>query len=268
MENKTKAKIKIYKDAEIEIIKEGCLILSELLGDLLSKVDIGMPTKEIDIIFRSLCERKKVVPAFLNYNGYPSSVCVSVNNIIVHGIPDNYKLKNSDVVSIDCGIKYKGFYADMAFTMIMGEASPQALSLVKTTYIALLLGISEAKPGKKTGDIGHTIESYALQHGFSVAEGLTGHGIGKELHEFPEIPNWGPPNCGPTLQKGMVICIEPMLTCGSGKTITLPDKWSVSSIDGSISAHFEHTILITDSNAIPLTTYSFIPENIRKVIMD
>ncbi len=256
-----------HSPAGIHIIKEASEMLSRVIGIVVASCVEGIETKELDIIAEKEIRKMGAIPAFLNYRGYPSTLCVSINNIVVHGIPDKYRLKKGDIVSIDCGIKYQGYYSDMAVTIPVGEIDQLSLRLIKDTYKALALAIEKLKNGVYTGDIGNLIYTYGVSRGYGVVTEFCGHGIGKNLHQEPQIHNFGNPGQGTRLTAGMVICVEPMFTAGSGKVCVLPDGWSVSTIDGSNSAHFEHTVLIEEDKAIPLTTFSYLPEWAKDIIL-
>lgn len=250
----------IKTPAEIALMREGGKILREILLRLKQEVKIGITTKSLDLLARKLMKVAGVEPAFLGYRpegatkAYPAALCISVNDVVVHGLPSGYILKTGDVVSIDAGIKHKGFYSDSAFTVGLGEVPPLIKKLIKTTEQSLALGIKQAKAGKRLGDIGYAIQKYSEGNGFSVIRSLTGHGIGRHLHEEPNVFNFGKPKTGERLEVGMVIAIEPMLSSSksNGKIKSLPDD-SFATSDGSISAHFEHTVAITASGPEVLT---------------
>ncbi len=254
----------IKTPAEIILMRAGGKILREILLRLKQETKIGVTTRSLDLLARNLMKVAGVTPAFLGYRpegaskAYPAALCISVNDVVVHGLPSNYVLKDGDVVSVDAGIKYKGFYLDSAFTVGLGEVSPLIKKLIKTTEHSLALGIKQAKAGKHLGDIGHAIQKYAEGNGFSVIRSLTGHGIGRHLHEEPNVFNFGKPKTGERLEVGMVIAIEPMLSSSksNGRIKALPDD-SFVTLDGSISAHFEHTVAITVSGPEILTGQAF-----------
>ena len=233
-------------------------ILGHILKTLQSAAKIGVTTKELDKIAYKMALEANSVPVFLNYRpsgaskGYPASICASINDIIVHGIPSDYSLKNGDLLKIDSGVKYKNYCSDSAITVAIGNVNETAKRIMKVTELALMAGISQAIVGNTVGDIGFAIESVAKRNGFSVADGLTGHGIGRNLHEDPYVLNFGKKGKGELLREGMVIAIEPMLTAGRGEIIQT-DEESYATADGSLSAHFEHTVAITKSGPRILT---------------
>jgi methionyl aminopeptidase len=241
----------IKSPAEIETMARAGAMLRKTLDVLKSEIKVGISLLELDKRARELIEQQGGQPAFLGYKpagatrAYPATICASVNNVVVHGVPSSYKLKAGDVVSIDCGVKLNGYYSDAAFTVIVGESKDAKLKkLVSVTEQSLELGIEAAQAGATVGDIGNAIGSFIKKNGFYVVRGLTGHGIGTHLHEEPSIFNEGRAGTGPKLVPGMVIAIEPMVSIGTNEIIQLADE-SYGTKDGSISAHFEKTIVIT-----------------------
>jgi methionyl aminopeptidase len=212
-----------------------------------------MKTKELDAIVARELERLGAKPSFKGYRGFPSNLCVSVNDEIVHGIPGERVLRQGDIVSLDLGAIFKGFQGDAAVTVGVGEISPEAEELIKTTGGALKAGIAVARPGARLGDISAAIQDYAESRGYLVVREYTGHGIGQEMHEEPQIPNFGLPGTGPELKRGMTLALEPMVNVGDWRTRVGDDHWTVLTADGSLSAHFEHTIAITDAGPEVLT---------------
>ncbi|MER3397084.1 MAG: type I methionyl aminopeptidase [Chloroflexota bacterium] len=244
----------LKSDREIGLIRQGGRILAEVLQKLVERIRPGMNTAEIDRFVREEFDRRGVYPSFLGYRGFPAAVCVSVNEEIVHGIPGRRVLEEGDIVSIDLGVIYKGYQADAAVTVGVGKVSPEAERLIRTTEGALLAGIRAAKAGARLGDISWAIQSYAESRGYSVVREYVGHGIGREMHEEPPVPNYGRPGTGIVLRKGMVLAIEPMLVVGDWRTRVLADGWTVVTADGTLAAHAEHTIAITNGEAEILTT--------------
>jgi len=238
---------------EIEIMARAGKILAKILDELKKEVKPGIRTKDLEIKARELMREYKVKPAFLGYEGYPASICTSVNDIIVHGIPSEYQLKEGDILSLDLGIKYKGYYADMAVTLPVGKISEEAQRLIRVTKKALKRAIKKARPGNTIGDIGNTIQRYVEKRGFYVIKELCGHGIGRELHEEPQILNYGKRHTGAKLKEGMVFCIEPMVAMGGGRIKKAPDGFGYATADGSLSAHFEHMVVITKKGRKVLT---------------
>ncbi len=218
------------------------------------KIKPGITTFELDKLAYENITAHNAYPVFLGYNDFPASICVSINDEVIHGIPAKERvLKDGDIVSIDLGVKYNGYIADSAYTFAVGNVSPDAEKLMKVTYNALYKGIKAAVAGNRIGDIGYAVQSYVEDYGYDVVRAYVGHGVGKELHEEPQVPNYGRPGTGKRLKEGMVIAIEPMVTMGSAEVMVQNDGWTVVTEDGSLAAHFEHTIAITDSEPIILT---------------
>ena len=226
---------------------------AEVLQILVEAVRPGQNVLELDRIVRREYKRRGVTPTFLGYQGYPATVCVSINDQIVHGIPRNRELKEGDVVSIDLGATYRGFVGHTAVTVACGKVSPEAERLIKVTEEALRRGIAAAQPGASIGDIGYAIQSYVESQGMSVVREYVGHGVGRAMHEEPQVPNYGRPGTGKQLRPGMVIAIEPMVNLGDWRTRKDSDGWTIWTADGSLSAHFEHTIAITEDGPEILT---------------
>jgi methionyl aminopeptidase len=243
----------IKSDDEVAIIREAGRIVAQVLEILKKEIRPGLVVKELDAIVRREFTAREVVPTFLDYHGYPATVCVSVNDQIVHGIPGDRVLQEGDIVSIDLGATHRGFVGDAAITVGVGRISPEAERLVKTTEEALWKGIAAARAGAPLGAVSFAIQRHAEGAGFSVVREYVGHGVGREMHEEPQVPNYGPPDRGPILSKGMVLALEPMVNVGDWRTKRDSDNWTVSTLDGTLSAHFEHTIAITDGEAQVLT---------------
>lgn len=219
-------------------------------------IEPGITTAEIDNITRKFILSQGATPSFLHYNGYPASACISVNNVVIHGIPGQYKVKSGDIVSIDVGAFYEGYHGDNAYTFPCGEVSPQAQKLMDTTRESLYEGIKAAVAGARLGDVGHAVQQYAEDRGFSVVRQYVGHGVGENMHEEPDVPNYGKPGRGLRLIPGMVIAIEPMINEGTAAVKTMSDGWTCKTCDGKLSAHFENTIAITEDGPVILTTPS------------
>jgi methionyl aminopeptidase len=243
----------IKSEREIAIMRQAGRIVAEVLEVLREKVTAGMKTKELDKIAVEELARRGAQPSFKGYRGFPASLCVSINDEIVHGIPGGRVIKEGDIVSLDLGSIYDGFQGDAAITVPIGKVSPQAERLVSATRGALEAGITAARPGARLGDVSVAIQQYAESRGYSVVREYTGHGIGRQMHEEPQIPNFGVPGEGPELKKGMALALEPMLNSGGWQTRVGDDHWVVFTADGSLSAHFEHTIAITDGKPEVLT---------------
>ncbi len=235
------------------MLKRSGMILAQVMEKLQSKVQPGMSTRDIDLVSEELIRRQNVLPAFKNYKGFPACACISVNEEIVHGIPGPRVIVEGDIVSIDLGVNYKGFFSDMAVTLPVGKVDSVKSKLISVTKQSLELGIKQAKPGNYLTDISHSIQSFVESQGFSVVRQFVGHGIGSSLHEEPEIPNFGSPACGPLLQSGMVLAIEPMINQGSWECRILDNGWTAVTKDGRASAHFEHTVAVTDKGPQILT---------------
>jgi len=238
---------------EIEKIRQSNVIVAEILEILRQEVEPGTNTMELDQISEELALDRNAKPAFKGYRGYPYSLCASVNQQVVHGFPSKHPLKEGDILSMDFGISYQGYYGDAAITVPVGKVSPVAQQLMATTKEALFSGIEQAAPGKRLSDISHAIQSRAEAVGFSVVRQFVGHGIGKALHEDPQVPNYGKPGLGIRLKPGMVIAIEPMVNAGGYEVKTLDDGWTTVTKDGSLSAHFEHTVAITEEGPVILS---------------
>lgn len=245
--------ITIKSDEELKIMREAGRIVAEVMQILVKEVKPGVVVKDLDKIVRKEYTRRGVTPTFLGYHGYPATVCVSVNEELVHGIPGDRVIQAGDVVSIDLGATYKGFVGDHAVTITVGEVAPEVQRLVDVARESLNRGISVAKPGVRLGVISNTIGEYIESEGFGVVREYVGHGVGREMHEDPQVPNYGPADKGPVLRKGMVLALEPMVTMGDWRTKKHADGWTVSTLDGSLCAHVEHTIAITDAGAEILT---------------
>ncbi len=238
---------------EIAIIREGGEILATVLKEITVMVKPGITTLELDRAAEALILKHGAKPAFKGYEKFPYSLCASVNNVIVHGFPSKYALKEGDLVGLDLGVLYKGYNTDMAVTVAVGNVSFEAKRLLKVTEKALRLGIKKTKAGVTTGDIGNTIQRYVEDQGYGVVRDLCGHGIGKKIHEDPQVPNYGQRHKGTELKEGMVICIEPMVTVGSYLLKKADDGYGFATKDGSLAAHFEHTVEITKDGARVLT---------------
>lgn len=235
----------IKTQAEIEAMRRAGKILAQILRELCGMTRPGITTKDLDTAAEALMKKINVLPSFKGYRGYPAVICTNVNEVVVHGIPDDRKLKEGDIISIDGGVVVDGFHSDAAITVGVGKISDEARKFIQTTKEALQLGIAQAKPGKKTGDIGFAVQRHMEKHGYSVSRDFVGHGIGRRLHEPPEVPNFGPRGKGALLVPGMTIAIEPIVMTGQRYTKILEDGWTVVTKDGSLGGQEEHTILIT-----------------------
>lgn len=246
--------ISLRSSREIEMIKKAAKISAQALqlaGELC--VD-GVSTWEIDRKILSFIESKGATANFLNYGGYPAASCISVNDVIIHGVPSkSIVLKNGDIVSVDVGANFEGYNGDNAYTFEVGQVSDEAKKLLEVTKNSLMKGIEQAVAGNRIGDVSNAIEQSVKPFGYGIVKEFVGHGVGDKLHEDPEIPNYGPPNRGPRIEVGMVFAIEPMINFGSGEIDSSEGIWEVKTADGSLSAHFEHTVLVTDSGPEILT---------------
>jgi len=243
----------IKNEKEISIMRKGCNILAQIMEELKKEVRPGIMTNDLDKFAQELLFKFKVRPSFLDYGGFPNVLCTSINENIVHQVPSDYILKNGDILSLDMGLIYEGYHADMAITVPVGEVSDDIKVLLRITKKSLNIAIRKVRPGNTIGDIGNTIQRYVEKRGFNVVRELCGHGIGKDLHEDPEILNYGKRQKGEVLRKGMTICIEPMVSMGEGKIKKGEDGFAFKTIDDSLSAHFEHTMLVTDNGCEVLT---------------
>jgi len=249
-------RIELKSQKELEQIRETGELVSRIAGELKKEIRPGLSTGKLNIQALELIHQAGAEPAFLGYRDYPASICVSLNEEVVHGIPQAKKIiKPGDILSLDLGVRYQGFYGDLAFTLGIGEISPRAKKLIQVAHRALELAIKETRIGRRIGDISWAIQSYVENNGFSVVHDYCGHGIGRELHKEPAIPCFGKPNSGIRLLPGMVLAIETMVNAGSQEIKILPDGWTAVTVDGSLSAHFEHMVLVTNTEPVVLTYY-------------
>jgi methionyl aminopeptidase len=243
------AMVIIKSPREIEQLKRSNAMVAEVFEKLRGMIVPGITTRELDQVAEEFILLKGARPAFKGYRGFPATLCISINDEVVHGIPGQRRLKEGDIVSLDVGVNYIGYFGDAAITLPVGEVDPEAKRLLEVTKKALYIGIEKAKAGNRLFDISYAIQNWVESHGFSVVRDFVGHGIGRELHEEPQIPNFGTPHQGPRLEKGMVFALEPMVNEGTHEVRVLSDGWTVVTADGKRSAHFEHTIAITDDGA-------------------
>lgn len=240
---------------EIKLMQQASQILVQARQALFKMIQPGISTEALDQYADTVIRSLGGIPSFKDYEGYPKSICTSVNEVVIHGIPSHQViLKEGDIISIDIGVNVKGYHADSAFTYAVGNISSEAKQLLEVTEKALYIGIEEAKPGNYVSNIGHAIETFIKPYGYGIVETFTGHGIGKELHEAPQVLNYGPKNQGPKLKPGMTICIEPMVNLGTKDVQVLKDGWTVVTKDKRLSAHFEHMVLITEDGCEIMTT--------------
>jgi methionyl aminopeptidase len=234
---------------EIQLMDEANRIVRQVLDEVGRAIAPGVTPRELDHVAEKVIRGAGGVPAFLNYRGYPATLCISVNDVIVHGIPNGVALREGDIVGIDCGVMYKGYYGDAARTFAVGTISEEAQRLLAVTEEALRQAVAQVRPGGRLGDIGYAVQRYAESQGFSVVREFSGHGIGTSLHEDPQIPNYGPPGKGPKLKPGMVLAIEPMVNAGGCGVRMDADGWTARTEDGSLSAHFEYSVAVTPQGA-------------------
>lgn len=250
-----------YKTSEeVEKIKQSADILGRAHGEIAKYVKKGVKTSFLDKIAEEYIRDHGAVPSFKGYNGFPSSLCISVNEVVVHGFPSEYELKDGDIISVDCGVFHQGFHSDSAYTYPIGEVSPSVLALLKATRDSLYLGIEAATFGNRIGDIGYAIQKFVEAKGYTVVRELVGHGLGRKLHESPEVPNYGKKGSGPLLKHGMVIAIEPMINLGTRNIVQEKDGWTIRTADRKPSAHYEHTVAIFEDRTEVLTTHKYIEE--------
>jgi methionyl aminopeptidase len=252
--------IYIKTDAEVELMRASNMLVSKTLAEVAGHIRAGVTTLQLDTIAETFIRDNGALPGFKGYAGFPNTLCTSVNDEVVHGIPSAYTLKDGDIISVDCGVILDGYYGDSAFTFAVGEVRPEVLRLLEYTRASLDAGVKEAVAGNRLGDISHAVQSKAESGGYSVVRTLVGHGIGKHLHEGPEVPNFGKRGTGARLEKNLVICIEPMINMGTKHTTVLSDGWTVRTGDGKPSAHFEYAVAVREGKADLLTTFEFIEE--------
>ncbi|BBM72028.1 type I methionyl aminopeptidase [Rhodothermus marinus] len=256
--------IHIKTEKEIDILRQCAELVGRTLGEVARYIRPGVTTAELDAIAEDFIRTQGAEPAFKGYRVgrlvYPATLCVSVNDQVVHGIPGDYKLKEGDLVSVDCGVRYRGFYGDSAYTFGVGELDPENVRLCRVTYEALDKGIAQAVAGKRIGDISHAIQRHCEAAGYGVVRALVGHGIGRRLHEEPQVPNVGRPGTGRRLRVGMTLCVEPMVNRGTYEVRVGDDGWTVYTADGQPSAHYEHMVVVRAGRPEVLTTFAYIEE--------
>jgi methionyl aminopeptidase len=251
-------------EEEIELIRISSLLVGKTLAEVAKHIKPGISTRKLDSIAETFIRDHGAIPGFKGYGGFPASLCTSVNDQVVHGIPNDKPLVDGDIVSIDCGVKLNGYYGDSAYTFTVGNVSDEILLLLQRTKESLYLGIEEAIAGNRVGDIGYRIQSYCESFGYGVVRDLVGHGLGSNLHEKPEVPNFCRRGNGKELRAGMVLAIEPMINMGTKKVFQERDGWTIRTFDGKPSAHFEHDIVIRKDKAEILSTFDFIEQTLSK----
>lgn len=248
-------------EEEILLLKKSSLLVGKTLGEVALHLKPGVTTKYIDDIAEQFIKDNGGIPGFKGYNGYPATLCISINDEVVHGIPGLKVIKEGDVVSVDCGVILNNYYGDYAYTFIVGESDEKTQKLVSVTKESIYKGIEQAVAGNTIGDIGHAIQLHVERNGFSVVRDLVGHGIGQQLHEKPEVPNYGRKGMGTPLPENLVICIEPMINMGSKNVKQDRDGWTIRTKDSKSSAHFEHMVVIREGEAEVISTYEFVEQN-------
>lgn len=252
--------IYLKTEEEINLIKESAQVLGKAHAEVAQWVKPGITTKKLDLIAEDYIRSQGGIPSFKGFNNFPASLCMSVNEVVVHGIPGNYELKDGDIVSIDCGVKLNGFHSDSAYTYPVGEVSKEVMDLLTATKKSLYKGIEQAVDGLRIGDIGYAVQHYCEERGYTVVRELVGHGVGRELHEGPEVPNYGKRGKGLRLKEGMVLAIEPMINLGTKSIMQERDGWTIRTTDRKYSAHFEHTVVVRKGQAEILTTFDYIEQ--------
>lgn len=267
--NQIKKKVLLYiqmiylkTKEEIELLRQSNQLVSRTLALVGRNIRPGVTTKELDQMAEEYIRSNGAVPNFKGYGGFPATLCMSVNEQVVHGIPSGYALQEGDVLSVDCGAFMNGFHGDSAYTFAVGEVAPRTRELLDVTKEALYRGVAQARVGNRIGDISHAVQEYAQSHGMTVVREMVGHGLGRNLHEEPQVPNYGKRGSGPQLKAGMVLCIEPMINLGTRNVIFEKDGWTVRTADRKPSAHFEFAVAITDEGPDVLTTFEYIEKNL------
>jgi methionyl aminopeptidase len=252
-------------DEEIGLLRESNMLVSRTLAIMAALIKPGVTTLYLDSVAETFIRDNNATPAFKGYGGFPNTLCTSVNDEVVHGIPSHYELKEGDIISIDCGVVLNGWYGDGAYTFAVGEINKEVRRLLEFTKASLEEGVKEAVVGNRVGDVSYAVQSVAESGNFSVVRELVGHGIGTKLHEPPEVPNYGKKGTGPKMEKGLVICIEPMINFGKKDTVQMGDGWTIKTLDGKPSAHFEYAVAVSKGKADVLTTFEFIEEVLNKM---
>jgi methionyl aminopeptidase len=254
--------IHLKSEEEIELIRNSSLLVGKTLAEVANHLKPGVTTRFLDGIAEDYIRSNDAIPGFKNYRGYSATLCVSINDQVVHGIPGNREIIDGDIVSVDCGVILSGYYGDSAYTFAVGEVKPEVLQLLKITKESLFKGIDMAFAGNRVGDIGYAVQSYVERAGYSVVRELVGHGLGKKLHEEPQVPNYGNRGSGSKLTEGLVICIEPMINLGRKEILQEKDGWTIRTKDGMPSAHFEHAVVVRKGKSEVLSTFEYI-ENVK-----
>lgn len=250
---------------EVELVRESSLLVGKTLATLAPLIKPGMTGSKLDEVAEEFIRSHNAAPGFKGLYGCPSTLLISVNQQVVHGLPSNKPFKEGDVISVDCGVYKNGFYGDSAFTFPVGEIKPEVRKLLKVTYECLYKGISMVKPGSRVGDVSYAVQNYAETNGYSVVRELVGHGVGRNLHEKPEVPNFGKRGSGPVFKQGIVIAIEPMINMGKAKIVTEEDGWTIRTADNLPSAHFEHTVAVTHNGVEILSSFDGLEDIIKYI---
>jgi methionyl aminopeptidase len=253
--------VHLKTDEEIQIIKESAQILGKAHGEMARLVKPGVKTSTLDTVAEEFIRDHGGIPSFKHYNGFPATLCISVNDVVVHGFPGKYELKESDIITVDCGVQYKGYHSDSAYTYPLEGVGKETLLLLERTYESLYKGIEQSKAGNRMGDVSFAIQSYVESFGYGVVRELVGHGVGRNLHEEPEVPNFGKRGKGVKLVPGMVFAIEPMINQGTKNVVQESDGWTIRTADKKPSAHFEHMVAIFEDRTEVLTTHEYIESN-------
>jgi len=259
--------VHLKSQREIERLRESADLVGRTLAEVARHIEVGTTLEELDTIAEDYIRTHDAEPAFKGYqvgdNVFPNTLCTSVNDAVVHGIPDDYALQDGDLLSLDCGVKLNGYYGDYGYTFGVGSISEADAALCRTTYEALWKGIDQAVEGNRVGDISHAVQTHCEAGGYGVVRELVGHGIGQSLHEDPQVPNFGPPGQGRRLKRGLSICIEPMINRGGHEVTTDPDGWTIRAADGAPSAHYEHMIVVQEGEAEVISTFDPIEDEIQ-----
>ena len=255
--------VKYKTREEVEIIKESAQILGKAHGEVAKLIKPGVTTLELDRVAEEFIKDHGGSPSFKNFNGFPSSLCISLNENVVHGFPSDYELREGDIISVDCGVLYKSFLSDSAYTYPVGKVTAEVKQLLQVTKESLHKGIEKAVFGNRIGDVAYAIQNHVESFGYGIVRELVGHGLGRDLHESPEVPNYGKRGKGPVMKEGLVIAIEPMINMGTRKVVQEADGWTIRTADRQPSAHFEHTVAVFKEGTEVLTTHKFIEENIK-----
>ena len=245
---------------EIQAMLPACDLMSRTLGEVARWIEPGITTRRLDTIAREFIMDNGGRPACLGYEGFPATLCIEVNETVVHGFPSNYALREGDIIGIDSVVEKDGYMGDSCYTFAVGQVDPKVMDLLRTTKESLYVGIEACRPGRRIGDISNAVQTYCEHRGYSIVREMCGHGIGRDMHEDPEVPNYGRRGCGPVIRNGMVICIEPMVNLGSRNVVIEQDGWTCRTRDRKPSAHYEHTIAVSGGEVTPLTTFKYIRE--------